>query len=47
MGILSLVFGYICVGLGYGGYKLLQQFGLIVDEEKGNPEIINVSSQAA
>lgn len=47
MGILSLVFGYICVGLGYGGYKLLQQFGLIVDEEKTKVEIIPITNQAA
>jgi hypothetical protein len=47
MGILALVYGYICVGLGFGGYKLLQQFGMIVDEEKANPEIIYVTSQEA
>ena len=47
MGILALVYGYICVGLGFGGYKLLQQFGILVDKENINPEIINVSSQEA
>jgi hypothetical protein len=47
MGILALVYGYICVGIGFGGYKLLQQFGMIVDEEKANPEIIRMISQEA
>jgi hypothetical protein len=47
MGILALVYGYICVGLGFGGYKLLQRFGMIVNEEKAGSEIINVSSQVA
>jgi hypothetical protein len=47
MGILALVYGYICVGLGFGGYKLLQQFGMIVDKEKANPEIIYLTSQEA
>jgi hypothetical protein len=47
MGILALVYGYICVGIGFGGYKLLQRFGMIVDEEKANPEIIRMISQEA
>ena len=47
MGILSLVYGYICVGLGYAGYKLLQRFGKIKEEERKNVEITNVNSQEA
>ena len=47
MGILSLVYGYICVGLGFVGYKLLQRFGKIKEEEKTNVEITNVNSQEA
>ena len=47
MGILSLVYGYICVGLGIAGYKLLQRFGKIKEEEKTNVEITNVNSQEA
>jgi len=47
MGILSLVYGYICVGLGFAGYKLLQRFGKIKEEERKNVEITNVNSQEA
>jgi hypothetical protein len=47
MGILSLVYGYICVGLGFAGYKLLQHFGKIKEEEKTNVEIMNINSQEA
>ena len=47
MGILSLVYGYICVGLGFAGYKLLQRFGKIKEEEKENVEITDVNSQEA
>jgi hypothetical protein len=42
MGILSLVYGYICVGLGFAGYKLLQRFGRIKDEEKIHSEIVSI-----
>ena len=28
---LSLIWGYICVGIGFGIYKLLKQIGLIKD----------------
>jgi hypothetical protein len=45
MGILSLVYGYLCVGLGFAGYKLLQRFGMIREEEKTNMEIKNLNSQ--
>lgn len=31
--VLTLVSGYICVGIGYGFYKLLQRDGFIKDEE--------------
>jgi hypothetical protein len=44
MGILSLVYGYICVGLGFAGYRLLQRFGMIREEEKFNSETIAVNS---
>ena len=47
MGILSLVYGYICVGLGIAGYKLLQRLGMIKEEEKANTEMLNVNSQEA
>jgi hypothetical protein len=47
MGILALAWGYVCVGIGFGGFKLLQRFGMIVDEEKPGSEVINVSSQVA
>jgi hypothetical protein len=30
---LTIVWGYICVGIGYGFYKLLQRGGFIKDEE--------------
>jgi hypothetical protein len=30
--ILTLAWGYICVGIGFGIYKILQQRGLIKDE---------------
>jgi hypothetical protein len=47
MGILSLIWGYICVGLGFAGYKLLQRLGKINDEEKTNSVIMNITSQEA
>ena len=47
MGILSLVYGYICVGLGFASYKLLQRFGKIKDEEKTKVEIIHLNNQPA
>lgn len=47
MGILALVWGTICVGIGLGGYKLLQRFGKIDEEEKTNSEIISANSQEA
>jgi hypothetical protein len=43
MGILSLAYGYICVGLGFAGYKLLQRLGMIREEEKINSEVITVN----
>lgn len=46
-GILALVWGYICVGLGLGGFKLLQRFGKIKEEVKIELEPINANSQAA
>lgn len=46
-GILALVFGYIFVGLGFGGYKLLQHFGLIKDNAKFTSEVLPVNSLAA
>jgi hypothetical protein len=46
MGILALIFGYGCVGLGLGGYILLQRFGMIDDVEKKHVEITNLTSQA-
>jgi hypothetical protein len=42
---ITLVWGYLCVGLGFGGYKLLQQFGTIKEEKKINSETIAVNSQ--
>ena len=47
LGILALMWGYICVGLGLGSYKILQRFGKIKDEEKTKVEILQVSNQAA
>jgi len=47
LGILALVWGYLCVGLGFGGYKILQRFGKIKDEEMTKVEIIHVNNQAA
>ena len=32
--ILTLIWGYICVGIGYGIYKLLQRLGYIKEEVK-------------
>jgi hypothetical protein len=43
--IVALIWGYICLGLGFVAYKLLQQFGMIKVEEKINPKIIAVRSQ--
>ncbi len=43
MGILSLIFGYLCVGIGFGSYKILQRFGMIKEEEKTRVEIIPVN----
>jgi hypothetical protein len=31
-GAISIVWGYICVGIGFGIYKLLQRFGLLQKE---------------
>lgn len=42
--IITLIWGYICVGLGFGIYKLLQRFGMIKTEEKLNSETITVNS---
>jgi hypothetical protein len=47
MGILALVWGYVCVGLGFGGYTLLQRFGKIIDEEKTTAEVRILNSQEA
>jgi hypothetical protein len=44
-GILALVWGYICVGLGLGGFKLLQHFKMIKEEEMVNSQSIAVNSQ--
>ena len=44
VGILALVWGYICVGLGIGGYKLLQHFGMIKAEAEIQPQIISVNT---
>jgi hypothetical protein len=43
--IVALIWGYICLGLGFVAYNLLQQFGMIKVEEKINPKIIAVRSQ--
>jgi hypothetical protein len=45
VGLLALIWGYVCVGIGYGVYKLLHRSGRIIDEEKINPVTINVTSQ--
>jgi len=42
--IITLVWGYICVGLGFEGYKLLQHFGKIKEDKKINSETIGLSS---
>jgi hypothetical protein len=44
VGILALVWGYICVGLGLGIYKLLQRFGTLKEEGKIGPEVVAVNS---
>jgi|WetSurMetagenome_2_1015567.scaffolds.fasta_scaffold319059_2 hypothetical protein len=45
--IIALIWGYICVGLGFGVYKLLQHFRMIKEDEKIyteiNSEIIGVN----
>lgn len=33
-GIITLIWGYVCVGLGFGLYKLLQYWGIIQLEQK-------------
>ena len=40
--IITLIWGYICVGLGFGGYKLMQAFGMIKEETSTNSETIAV-----
>ena len=40
--IITLIWGYICVGLGFGFYLLLQRFRMIRGEGKINSEIIGV-----
>ncbi|HLO29229.1 MAG TPA: hypothetical protein VK249_08850 [Anaerolineales bacterium] len=35
--ILTLIWGYLCVGLGFGIYKILQRRGLIKDEVMPTP----------
>jgi hypothetical protein len=42
--IITLFWSYICVGLGFGIYKLLQHFGMIKTDEKINSEVITVNS---
>jgi hypothetical protein len=43
--ILTLIWGYICVGLGFGIYKLLQRFEMIKAEEKINSQPMEVNSE--
>ena len=38
-GGISLLWGYICVGIGYGIYRLLQHRGLIRDEQTPEPAL--------
>jgi len=38
--VFSLVFGYLCVGIGMGMYKLLKSRGLIKEEMITTPEIL-------
>ncbi len=38
---LSLAFGYLCIGLAYGVYKLLWKLKLILDEQENIPQITN------
>jgi hypothetical protein len=40
---LSLIRGYICVGIGFGIYKLLKQIGLIRDEARTEPELRSIN----
>jgi hypothetical protein len=42
--LFSLVWGYICVGIGFGGYKLLQYFNIIKRERMTEAEPIAASS---
>jgi hypothetical protein len=42
--VLALIWGYLCVGLGLGGYKLLQHFGMIKEEGKLNFEVVTANS---
>ena len=44
VGIFALVCGYICVGLGFGGYLLLQYFGLIKQAETISSEVLPATS---
>lgn len=47
LSILALMWGYICVGLGFAGYKILQRFGMIRDEDMTKVKIIQVNNQPA
>lgn len=42
IGALAVVWGYLCVCLGLAGYKLLQRFGKIKEDEKTHFEIASV-----
>jgi hypothetical protein len=41
--IFSLVWGYICVGIGFGLYKLLQHLRIIRDEENAESQLRLIS----
>jgi len=44
LGIFSLAFGYLCVGIALGVYKLLKSHGFIIEDEKithPDPSLLN------
>jgi hypothetical protein len=42
--IITLFWGYICIAMGFGGYKLLQHFGKIKEDKKITSETTGLNS---